>query len=92
MAVWHDRGFLYRLGFIGVGVGTLHFIVGFCAPSWVLHENPAFPYQSQSMGLWQICTGDLSMCKVSLDDQNPGEFISLLYELLEYCLIIMFYH
>lgn len=72
MAVWHDRGFLYRVGFIAVGVGTLHFIVGFCAPSWALHQSPLAPHQSQSMGLWQTCTGDMSVCKASLDDHNPG--------------------
>ncbi|XP_059177408.1 uncharacterized protein LOC131956824 [Physella acuta] len=72
MGVWRERGLTYKVGFIGVVVGSLTFIVGFCAPSWAIFK--AVQYEAtESMGLWQKCTEDLGVCALTVsNDDNIG--------------------
>ncbi|BFZ18398.1 hypothetical protein BsWGS_21437 [Bradybaena similaris] len=71
MGVWQDRRVSYKIGFVGVILGVLMFIVGFCAPSWAQFT---FIYgdHTLSMGLWQKCTRDLGICTISIDNDSPG--------------------
>ncbi|XP_005110006.1 uncharacterized protein LOC101852804 [Aplysia californica] len=69
MTVWQKQSQPYKVGFIGVVAGALLFVVGFCTPSWVSFTGMGI---SQSMGLWQICTIDLSVCTMSVSSDNPG--------------------
>jgi len=70
MTVWQSRGALYKAGFLATVIGAALFAVGFCTPSWVSFKG-ALP-QTTSMGLWQTCTDDLSLCVASVDSDNPG--------------------
>lgn len=72
MGVWKERGLIYKLGFVGVLFGALLFIIGFCAPSWASFTFNWSEDRTQSMGLWQSCTGDLSICTLSVSSDNLG--------------------
>lgn len=74
MSMWRERSLVYKVGFAGANLGTLIFIVAFCAPAWAVFElEPnAGHHRSQSLGLWQVCTKSLSICTLALNSENPG--------------------
>uniref|UniRef100_A0A0B6ZLC8 Uncharacterized protein n=1 Tax=Arion vulgaris TaxID=1028688 RepID=A0A0B6ZLC8_9EUPU len=71
MVVWQDRRLTYKMGFIGVTLGVLMFIVGFCAPSWAQYSVPSRD-DLFTMGLWQKCTVGMGVCTLSIDTDSPG--------------------
>ncbi|GFN84831.1 hypothetical protein PoB_001133700 [Plakobranchus ocellatus] len=74
MGMWQERSLIYKVGFAGANLATLMFIVAFCAPSWALFkiQPNGGHHHTQSLGLWQVCTEDLSVCKLALHSENPG--------------------
>ncbi|KAH9525777.1 hypothetical protein Btru_002338 [Bulinus truncatus] len=72
MSIWKERGIIYKVGFLGVVIGSLMFIVGFCSPAWAEFQFIWSDFHKQSMGLWQTCSGDLTVCAMSVSNDNLG--------------------
>ncbi|KAI8782436.1 hypothetical protein BgiMline_027362 [Biomphalaria glabrata] len=72
MGMWKERGLIYKVGFVGIVLGSLLFVVGFCAPAWAEFQFVWSDDHVESMGLWQTCSGSLSVCTMSVSNDNLG--------------------
>ncbi|KAK7506036.1 hypothetical protein BaRGS_00002758 [Batillaria attramentaria] len=71
MVFFRDRHLAYKVGFAGLLVSIVTYILGFSCPYWAILRLQNYGYVDQTVGLWQACIHGSLTCVSNVHANNP---------------------
>ncbi|KAK7088130.1 uncharacterized protein [Littorina saxatilis] len=72
MVLWRDRPAGYKIGFSGLSISIVAYVIGFSVPYWSLLNLKDYGYVDQTIGLWHACIHESLTCVSNVHGSNPA--------------------